>query len=66
MLFRSVLTCSKHLWQWNLLTGEQQGPAEKALLMYDTVVREGQVWVRIENELVYEYQVEDEEDDFEW
>ena len=34
--------------------------------MYDTEVREGQVWVRIENELVYEYQVEDEEDDFEW
>ncbi len=61
-----VLTCSKHLWQWNLLTGAQQGPAEKPLLMYDTAVREGQVWVRIEKELAYEYQVEDEEDDFEW
>ena len=22
-----TLTCSKHLWQWNLLTGEEQGPA---------------------------------------
>ena len=61
-----VLTCSKHLWQWNLLTGEQQGPAEKALLMYETSVRQAKVWVRVEKELVYDYQEEDEEDDFEW
>ena len=45
-----VLTCSKHLRQWNLLTGAQQGPAEKPLLMYESTVREGQVWARIENE----------------
>ena len=61
-----VLTCSKHLWQWNLLTGEQQGPAEKALLMYETSVRQAKVWVRVGKELVYDYQEEDEEDDFEW
>ena len=61
-----VLTCSKHLWQWNLLTGEQQGPAEKALLMYETSVRHAKVWVRVGKELVYDYQEEDEEDDFEW
>jgi hypothetical protein len=34
--------------------------------MYETSVRQAQVWVRIEKELVYDYQEEDEEDDFEW
>jgi toluene monooxygenase system ferredoxin subunit len=60
-----TLTCTKHLWQWDMLTGSERGPAEKPLLMYD-IKREGDdLLVMVERELVYEYDEEDE-DDFEW
>ena len=63
----SVLTCSKHLYQWNMRTGEAAGPAENALtlLRYDVKVEAGDVYARIESELVYEHE-DDEDDDFEW
>ena len=60
-----TLTCSKHLWQWNLLTGEEQGPAERPLVFYESEVRDGDVWARVDQELVYEFDEEDD-DDFEW
>ena len=62
-----VLTCSKHLHQWDMRTGEAAGPAEneRELLRYDTRIEGGEVLARIESELVYEYE-EDEDDDFEW
>ena len=46
-----VLTCDRHLWQWDMKTGEPQGPAEKPLLMYETKEQDGQVMVLIEQEL---------------
>ena len=60
-----TLTCSKHLWQWNLLTGKEQGPAERPLLFYQSEVRDGEVWACVDKELVYEFDEEDD-DDFEW
>ena len=60
-----TLTCSKHLWQWNLLTGKEQGPAERPLLFYQSEVRDGEVWACVDEELVYEFDEEDD-DDFEW
>ncbi len=60
-----VLTCTKHLWQWDLRTGEQRGPAEKPLLMYEVRCEGNDVMVRIDEELAYEYGSEDD-DDFEW
>ena len=55
------LTCSKHLWQWDLKSGDQIGAAEKPLLFYE-VKREGDdLMAFVESELVYDY---DEEDDF--
>ena len=62
-----VLTCSKHLWQWDMRTGEAAGPAEndRTLLRYDARVEGGEVLARIDDELVYEYE-DDEDDDFEW
>ena len=62
-----LLTCSKHLHQWNMCTGEAIGPAEndRELLRYDARVENGEVLARIESELVYEYE-DDEDDDFEW
>lgn len=50
-----VLTCTKHLWQWDMLTGTEQGMAEKPLLLYE-VRRDGdEVSVFIEKELNYDY-----------
>ena len=50
-----TLTCTKHLWQWNLLTGKEEGDvAERPLMLYETRV-----------ELRYEFE-EEEDDDFEW
>ncbi len=60
-----MLTCNKHLWQWDMLTGEECGPAEKPLLMYE-VKRDGDdVLVHLEKELKYDFD-EEGDDDFEW
>ena len=49
-----ILTCLKHLWQWTIPDGEPMGEAERALLMYETEVRDGDVWVNVERELKYD------------
>ena len=59
------LTCSKHLWQWDLSTGESKGVAEVDLLTYSTKIVDEYIWVYMDNELKYEYE-EEEDDDFEW
>ena len=50
-----TLTCTKHLWQWDLRTGAEAGAAEKPLLLYP-LRREGDaVLIDLERELVYDY-----------
>jgi toluene monooxygenase system ferredoxin subunit len=66
LLSDGSLTCSKHLWQWDLKTGTSQGAAEINLLKYDTKLDEEYIWVLINEELKYSYQEEDDDDDFEW
>jgi len=58
-----VLTCTKHLWQWDMRTGEKMGPAEKPLLLYEVKKEGNDVLVFLDKELTYEYEEEDEEDD---
>ncbi len=54
----TVLTCSKHLWQWDLNTGEKVGVAERDMLLYE-VKRDGDdVMANIEKELVYNWEDE--------
>ena len=62
-----LLTCSKHLYQWDMRTGDAAGPAENdlVLLRYESKVEGDAVLASIENELVYAYE-DDEDDDFEW
>ena len=63
LLESGVLTCTKHLWQWNLRTGDMVGQAEKKLLTYE-VRRDGDdILADIESELTYEYDGEDDLDD---
>jgi toluene monooxygenase system ferredoxin subunit len=60
---RCILTCTKHLWAWNLKTLEMQGETEKPLKTYDTKVENGAVLADIESELTYEFDTEDDMDD---
>ncbi len=50
-----TMTCTKHLWQWDMLSGGEVGMAEKPLLLYP-VRRDGDdVLIDVSQELVYEY-----------
>ena len=62
-----ILTCSKHLHQWDMRSGEAVGPEEndRVLLRYEAKVEGGSVLARIEGELAYDHE-DDEDDDFEW
>lgn len=67
MLFDGMLTCTKHLWQWNLSSGEKLGAAEKELLLYDVKQEGDDIYVLVEEELIYEDDDEEEDvddDDF--
>ena len=63
LLEGGMLTCTKHLWQWDLRTGAMVGQAEKPLLTYE-IKRDGDdILADIETELTYEYGEGDELDD---
>ncbi len=59
-----VLTCTKHLWQWDMRTGEAKGPAERPILMYDVRLDGDQVMVNLEKELEYDFDEDDDDDDY--
>ena len=63
MLDKCVLTCAKHLWQWDLSSGERVGISEKDILFYDVKEEDGTLLVNVELELVYDWEEEDEMDD---
>jgi len=58
-----IMTCSKHLWQWDLRTLALIEPAEKPLQTYDCKVEDGKVLAFVDKELVYEFEDEDDMDD---
>lgn len=60
------LTCSKHLWQWDLRTGDVLGAAEKPLLFYEIKQEGSDLLAFLEAELHYDYDEEDgfDDDDF--
>ncbi len=59
----AVLTCTKHLWQWDLKTLDMQGPAEKPLLTYEVKQEGDDLLAFMEAELEYEFEEEDDMDD---
>lgn len=63
MLAQGRLTCSKHLWQWDLRSGEMIGETEKTLLFYDVKQDGEDIFADIEEELSYDYDEDDEFDD---
>lgn len=59
-----VLTCTKHLWAWDLRTLEMQGSeTEKPLKTYDVKEEDGIVYAFIESEILYDFEDEDEMDE---
>lgn len=64
MIEASVLTCTKHLWQWDLRTCEMSGSeTEKPMHFYDAKQEDGNVMAFIESEHLYDFDEEDEMDD---
>ena len=60
-----VLTCTKHLWAWNLQTLDMLGETEKPLKTYEVREENGQVLALVEQELLYDFEEEDDMgDDF--
>jgi toluene monooxygenase system ferredoxin subunit len=60
---RCVLTCTKHLWAWNLQTLEMQGETEKPLKTYEVKQENGAILADIDGELAYDFESEDDGDD---
>ena len=61
-----LLTCTKHLWKWDLRSGEMKGAAERPVEMYESQLKNDNVFVRMESEIIYDYEEDDDldEDDF--
>jgi toluene monooxygenase system ferredoxin subunit len=57
-----VLTCTKHLWGWDLRTLEMQGETEKPIKTYELKQEHGEIFVFIDRELVYDFDDDDEFD----
>lgn len=58
------MTCSKHLWSWNLRDLSMTGTETcKDLQPYASKVEDDQVLAQLDTEIVYEFEDEDELDD---
>jgi len=55
-----ALTCTKHLWSWDLSSLAMLGETERPLKTYEVKLENDDVLAFIDKELVYEF--EDEED----
>ena len=57
------MTCTKHLWSWDLRTLGPQGETEKPLQEYASRIVDGEVQAVVENEIAYEFDDSDDMDD---
>lgn len=58
-----ILTCTKHLWAWNLITLEKLGETERAIQTYE-VKQEGEnLFAFVDREIIYEFEEADDMDD---
>jgi len=64
MLDDGILTCGKHVWQWDLRSCEKAtGMTEENILFYELKEEDGDLLVDISQELVYPWEEEEELDD---
>jgi toluene monooxygenase system ferredoxin subunit len=65
VIARCVMTCTKHLWAWDLRTLAMQGETEKPLRTYEAKIENGDVFALLDQEIIYEFQEEEDDlDDF--
>ena len=65
-VFGCKLTCTKHLWSWDLETFELQDEAELPLKTYDTKVDGNNVMVYVVEQLEYDFDEENDIDEEEF
>lgn len=58
-----ALTCTKHLWSWNLQTLEMRGETERPLKTYEIKEDNGTILANVDGELTYEFTDDTERDD---
>jgi toluene monooxygenase system ferredoxin subunit len=58
-----ALTCSKHLWSWDLRSLDKLGETEKLLGTYEVKQDGDDVLAFVDKEIVYEFEDEDDMDD---
>jgi toluene monooxygenase system ferredoxin subunit len=58
-----TLTCTKHLWAWNLRSLDKLGETEKSLGIYEVKQEGDDVLAFVDKEIVYEFDEEDDVDD---
>lgn len=58
-----TLTCTKHLWSWDLRSLEKLGETEKPLGTYEVKQEGGDVLAFVDKEIVYEFDEGDDMDD---
>lgn len=63
VIAKCVLTCTKHLWSWHLGSLEMRGETERPLKTYEVRQENGDILAFVDEELVYEFEEEDEMDD---
>ena len=49
-----TITCSMHLWQWNMKSGESTGEAEVDLIKYPVKVDDGELYADFSTTLSYD------------
>lgn len=65
IIARCVMTCTKHLWAWDLRTLAMQGETEKPLRAYEVKQENGDIFALLDQEIIYEFQEEEDDlDDF--
>lgn len=55
-----ALTCTKHLWSWDLKSLDMLGETERPLQSYEVKLENGDILAFIDKELVYEFEDEDD------
>ena len=57
------MTCTKHLWSWDLRTLAKLGETEKELQTYQVKQENGDILAFVDKEILYDFEQADDMDD---
>ena len=58
-----ILTCTKHLWAWNLITLDKLGETERPIQTYKVKQEGDDLFAFVDREIIYEFEEADDMDD---